>query len=83
MEYKTKQAVEDFLAGIITQQKNGREWPESLFKQAVDTMYNMYDRADTMSKDDADAYITTCLGVYLLETFYNSDNVITDIKPGD
>lgn len=50
---------------------------------AIDTIFKIFKTASTMSEEDADSYLTTCLGVYILDSFsgHPDDGVITNIKP--
>lgn len=78
-EFKKKEEVKDFFEGVT--QQMSKQYSKETFDNAVDTMYKLFKRAENMSSEDVDSYLTTCLGVYILDSFENSDYIITDIMP--
>ncbi len=80
-EFKKKEEVKDFFEGV-TQQMD-KQYSKEAFDNAVDTMYTLFKRAENMNSEDVDSYITTCLGVYILDSFKKNDHIITDIMPED
>ena len=77
-EFAQKEDIRNFFEGIISQ--SPREFDEEVFDAAVDAMYEIYVQAGEMDKSDADMYLTTCLGLYMIESFQNGTEMVT-IKP--
>ena len=78
-EFGRKEDIKNFFEGIISQ--SHREYTEEVFDAAVDAMYQIYTQAEDMDKDNTDMFLTTCLGLYMIESFENGVDRIT-IKPG-
>ena len=78
-EFAKKEDLRNFFKGITSQ--SHREYTEEVFEAAVDAMYDIFIQANAMSKDDCDMYLTTCLGLYMIESFENGDEMVTGIKP--
>ena len=78
-EFAQKEDIRNFFEGIISQ--SCREFTEEVFDAAVDAMYQIYTQAENMDKDNADMFLTTCLGLYMIESFENGVDRVT-IKPG-
>ena len=77
-EYAQKEDIRNFFEGIVSQSR--REFTEEVFDTAVDAMYDLYVQARSMDKNDADMFLTTCLGLYMIESFENGVDMVT-IKP--
>jgi len=77
-EFGRKEGIRDFFESIISQSR--REFTEEVFDAAVDAMYDIFMQANTMNKDNADMFLTTCLGLYMIESFENGAEMVT-IKP--
>ena len=79
-DFVHEQEVLNFYSGI-TNQITDVEYTEDVLNEAVKTISAIVKRADTMHRDEASSYITTCLGLYIIESFRTADNLITDIEP--
>jgi len=75
-----KERIRDFLEGISSQIID-RKYTEETFELASNTLYKIFNKAESMSEEDANAYLTTCIGVYLLASFEKDDDKIIDISP--
>ena len=79
-EFTTREHIKDFFEGVAAQMP-ARQYTEETFDRAVETLYRLFAKAEDMDKDESDAYLTTCLGVYILASYEKNDDIITDISP--
>ena len=82
-EFAKKEEIRNFFESIVCQAS--REYSEEAFETAVDTMYKLFIRAEDMSKAAAAAYLTMCLGLYMMESFESAIaadvHLVTGVKP--
>ena len=78
--YVEKQEIIDFMEGVRRQLVH-KEYTDDLIEMAAETMTKIFKKASMLSDDDADAFLTTCLAVYILESYSNGGELITDISP--
>ena len=82
-KFAKKEEIKNFFESIACQAS--REYSEETFETAVDTMYKLFMKAEDMSKADADAYLTICLGLYMMESFESAIaadvHLVTGVKP--
>jgi len=77
-EFAQKEDIKNFFEGITSQSR--REFTKEVFDAAVDAMYDIFIQAEKMSKNDADMFLTTCLGLYMIESFENGYVTISPRK---
>ena len=82
-KFAKREEIKNFFESIVCQAR--REYSEETFETAVDTMYKLFKKAEAMSKDDSDAYLTICLGLYMMESFESAIaadvHLVTGVKP--
>ena len=80
-EFAKKEGIKDFFVCLRSQAR--KEYSDETFELAIDVFFKIFDIAESMSDDDADSYLTACLGLYMLESFENGDgDLLIGIKPG-
>ena len=75
-----RQEIADFIEGI-RMQAGDRTFSEETLEQAAETMHTIFKNTETLDSDGVDAYLTTCLCVYILDSYEKDVDMITDIKP--
>ena len=78
-EYLRKQQCENFFEGI-TRQARKNYAPETV-EAAEECFYDLFTTAETMSNEDADTYLSTCLGLFILESYSTSNERIGKVTP--
>jgi len=80
-EFAKKESIKDFFVCLRSQAK--REYSDETFELAIDVFFKLFNIAEKMNEDDADAYLTACLGLYMLEAFETgTGDLLIGIKPG-
>lgn len=78
-EFAKKQECKNFFEGIVQQARKNYE-PETI-EAAEECFYSLFTVAETMSGGDADAYLSACLGLFILESYSTSDERIGKVTP--
>jgi len=78
-EYLRKQECKNFFEGIT---RNARKnYEPGTVEAAEECFYDIFTTAETMSNEDADAFLSTCLGLFILESYSTSNERIGKITP--
>jgi len=78
-EYLRKQQCKNFFEGITRNARKNYE-PEAV-EAAEECFSDLFATAETMSNEDADAYLSTCLGLFILESYSTSNERIGKVTP--
>lgn len=79
LEFAEKERVRDFFEMLT--QRHYENYPPETREAVEECFYDIFKTAESMNKDDADTYLTTCLAVYIMEHFAAGGDNITRIIP--